>query len=201
MVTPPHEVPGDVSRTVNVAIHDKDDDKFYLLRGRQGQLVIYEIEKEVMVTALESKPLNVKELGELVLEDVFEATVEAPPLEMTITAPITGTHFDPEEIFNITYFSAGGVPARTCGVRISVNPIPDDAAYNAATVIQAEGGPDNGNIPIAAPVNPGTYYIRGRVTDSVAQIALSNQVTIIVDEPGPDIEPIWFTTNPGGGGG
>ena len=195
MVTPPHEVPGDVSRTVNIAIHDKIDDKFYLLRGKQGQLVIYEIENPVEVFALEKTPLNVKELQQLVDEDVPECNAEYPPLLMAITAPDDGTHYAPDEGFDIVYVSVGGLPPRTCGLRISDHPIANDVDYNAAAEILAEGGPDAGTVPTVAPHDPDTYYIRGRVTDAQPLTALSNQVTIIVDAPG--VEPVWFLTDQG----
>ena len=143
-----------------------------------------------VVQPTEATPWNSKELKQLVNEDVPIATIEYAPLVMTISAPVTGTHYDPEEAFDITYTSTGGKPARTCGLRISSNPIPDNAAYLLATPIQAEGGADAGTVPTTAPLAPGTYYIRGRVTDAQPLTALSNQVTIIVDAPVQRV--VWF---------
>jgi len=200
MVTPPIEVPGDVSRTVNIAIHDKLLDKFYLLRGKQGQLVIYEIENPVEVFAEEKKPLNVKELGQLVEEDVISADAISPDLVMEITDPENGDTFLPDADAPITYASTGGFPPLTCELSYSDAPIPDDAAFDLATVI-AVAQPGSGTAPWSAPHDPGDYYIRGRVTDSLGNHVLSNQVHIIVGLSSP--LPVWFISGwiQGGGGG
>ena len=161
-----------------------DDDEFALDVYIKGTSV------PVEVTATEKTPINTKELKQLVDEDVPTATIEYAPLVMDISDPVTGTHYTPEQAFDIVYTSTGGKPARTCGLRISNNPIPDDAAYLLATPIQAEGGANAGTVPTIAPLAPGTYYIRGRVTDAQPLTALSNQVTIIVDAPVQRV--VWF---------
>jgi len=121
-----------------------------------------------------------------------QVTIIVDPLSMNISAPADGTHYMAGDAFNITYTSASGKPPRTCGLRIDDAPIANDADYNGATVIQAEGGAPAATIGTTAPLVPGTYYIRGRVTDSLGNKALSNQISIIVDEPGG---PVWFLAN------
>jgi len=111
-------------------------------------------------------------------------------LAMNISAPLDGAHFDPEEEFDIVYTSVGGYPPRSVGLRYSTDPIVDDEDYDAATVIAAAQA-GSGSYGWEAPVDPDTYYIRGRVTDGLGSTALSNQVSIIVDEPGPP-EYIWY---------
>jgi len=101
---------------------------------------------------------------------------------MNISAPLDGDHFDPEEEFDIVYTSVGGYPPRSVGLRYSTDPIVDDADYNAATPI-ASGQPGSGTYGWEAPSDADTYYIRGRVADGDGFTALSNQVSIIVDNP------------------